>query len=160
MADLDPRSVIEDSLAAAAGLFQDRPAELEVRLPASLPPVHADRDRLMQVIVNLLSNAAKFCDETNGRVVVTAKASHDGVLVGVTDNGPGLRSDEHQRIFEKFQQAGDQSRRPTGTGLGLPICRQIVEHFGGRIWVESRPGLGTTFFFTLPYARARAPAAQ
>ena len=161
MADLDPKRVIEDSLAAASGLFQEDRVELDVQIPDALPAVHADRDRLMQVIVNLLSNAVKFCDQRHGRVVVEARAGDEGVQVSVADNGSGLRPEDRQLIFEKFQQAGEVlTQRPPGTGLGLPICRQIVEHFGGRIWVQSDPGQGTRFAFTIPYARrvGKAPA--
>jgi signal transduction histidine kinase len=83
--------------------------------------------------------------------------------VAVTDNGPGIRTEDQKIIFEKFRQAGDtMTEKPQGTGLGLPISRQIIEHFGGRLWVESVPGHGATFVFELPYARtagARAEAA-
>ncbi len=150
---------------AASGLFQEDTVELDLRMPDALPAVHADRDRLMQVIVNLLSNAVKFCDQRHGRVVVEARAGDEGVQVSVADNGPGLRPEDRQLIFEKFQQAGEVlTQRPPGTGLGLPICRQIVEHFGGRIWVQSNPGQGTRFAFTIPYAHrvetAPAPVAE
>ncbi|MEE9210236.1 MAG: HAMP domain-containing sensor histidine kinase, partial [Kiloniellales bacterium] len=161
MADLDPKQVIEESLAVTSGLFKEDSVDLELALPATLPAVHADRDRLMQVIVNLLSNAVKFCDQRHGRVVVEARAGEQGVQVSVSDNGPGLRPEDRHLIFEKFQQAGEVlTQRPPGTGLGLPICRQIVEHFGGRIWLQSEPGQGTRVAFTLPYAHhhAEAPA--
>ncbi len=156
MAETDARAVIDQALAATRSLLQrDRPIALESALPADLPRVHADPDRLTQVIVNLLSNAVKFCDPERGRVAIAARVD-DGVLrIEVSDNGPGVAAADHERIFEKFQQAGNTlTDKPKGTGLGLPICRQIIEHFGGRIWIESTPGDGARFCFTVPLAEA------
>ncbi len=154
MADIDPKAAIDEALAATAGLFAGADIRLETQLPATLPPVHADRDRLIQVVVNLLSNAAKFTRGPDRRVTVEVTAAPDAILVSVADNGPGIPQAERERIFEKFQQADKSpTDKPAGTGLGLPICRQIVSHFGGRIWVESEPGKGANFLFTVPYAR-------
>jgi signal transduction histidine kinase len=113
----------------------------------------------MQVLINLLSNAAKFAPHGRGRVTVTL-AHHPGILqVRVSDNGPGISPADQRIIFEKFAQAGDtMTQKPQGTGLGLPISRQIVEHFGGTLWVRSAPGQGAVFGFDLPVARPRAPA--
>ena len=160
MADIDSGAVIEQAVAATRTLFgEDEAVELKVELPARLPAVRADRDRLTQVIVNLMSNAAKFCDREHGQVTITAAAEPEHLRVSVTDNGSGVRPEYQSLIFEKFQQASDTlTDKPQGTGLGLPICREIVEYFGGRIWVESRPGEGSTFSFTVPYARG--PAAK
>ena len=155
MERLNPKSVVEDAVAATGGLFEERDIRLIVQLPLRLPSVYADRDRLMQVLVNLLSNAADFCDETNGRVGVWGSVKQDQISIGVTDNGPGMPKSAQKKIFEKFQQAGSPRKgRSGGTGLGLTICRQIVEHFGGAISVESRPGEGAQFVFTLPTAAA------
>ena len=108
----------------------------------------------MQVIVNLLSNAVKFCHETDGLVVVTAEARHEGLYIGIADNGLGVPPEQRRSIFEKFHQGSETiSERPRGTGLGLAISRQIVEHFGGRIWVEGVPGHGAKFAFTIPLAQ-------
>lgn len=111
-------------------------------------------------MLNLLSNAVKFCEPERGRVTVTLKREGKTLRVDVSDNGIGI-SPEHQKvIFEKFRQVGDTMRaRPSGTGLGLPISRQIIEHFGGRLWVESAPGRGATFSFTIPLAPERAATA-
>ncbi|MFQ5785274.1 MAG: ATP-binding protein [Alphaproteobacteria bacterium] len=159
MADIDPKQVIDDALAATSGLFKERRVRLEVDLPEKLPPVHADLDRLMQVVLNLLSNAVKFCDRENGRVGVHTTVTREGLRVSVIDNGPGLARREQAGVFEKFQQVADTlTDKPQGTGLGLPICRQIIEHFGGRIWVKSAPGKGAAFSFTVPLARGRAVA--
>jgi len=105
-------------------------------------------------MLNLLANAVKFCDEDQGRVTVRLSAGADAVRVDVEDNGPGIAEADQHTIFEKFRQVGDtMTAKPQGTGLGLPISRQIVEHFGGRLWVESSPGRGATFSFTLPLNR-------
>ncbi len=159
MADLDPGPSIEEALAATHPLFRERGVELEVDLPSRLPDVHADRDRLVQIVVNLLSNAVKFCDPEGGRVTVEARPRSTDLLVVISDNGVGLSREEQRRVFEKFQALReDLAHNLQGTGLGLPICRQIVEHFGGQIWVESEPGKGARFAFTLPYPEAARAA--
>jgi signal transduction histidine kinase len=108
-------------------------------------------------LLNLLSNAVKFCDPGRGRIEVSLAASGDEVRVDVRDNGPGISEKDQEIIFEKFRQAGDTlTDKPQGTGLGLPISRQIIEHLGGRLWVESRLGAGACFSFTLPVLRQEA----
>jgi two-component system phosphate regulon sensor histidine kinase PhoR len=107
-----------------------------------------DRDRVQQVLVNLLDNAAKY---GGGRVLVSTETSDGVVHVAVADDGHGLDADEQERVFEKFFRADPQlARQPGGTGLGLYICKELVERMGGRIGVASRPGAGTTFWFELP----------
>ena len=107
-------------------------------------------------MLNLLSNAVKFCPPADGRVTVRLYRENDNLRVDVLDNGPGIELAEQKLIFEKFRQMGDtMTAKPQGTGLGLPISRQIIEHFGGRLWVESVTGEGATFSFTLPLNRAR-----
>jgi signal transduction histidine kinase len=113
--------------------------------------VLADRDRLTQVMINLLSNAVKFVCAETGRVMVRVGDDGREVRVEVEDNGPGLTAEESLVIFEKFRQGGNtMTDKPQGTGLGLPISRQIIEYFGGNLWVESRPGAGAKFIFTVP----------
>ena len=151
IADLDPKEVIEQALAATNGLVQENAISLEAELPALLPRIMADRDRVIQVIVNLISNAVKCCNPESGRVMVNAAANGAWLEVSVSDNGPGIPPQLREMIFEKFLQAGTaDSGKPPGTGLGLAICRQIIRHFGGAIWVESEPGAGATFRFTVP----------
>jgi signal transduction histidine kinase len=105
----------------------------------------------MQVLINLLSNAAKFAPAGAGRVEVQASVEAGALRVDVRDNGPGIRAADHPVVFERFRQVGDAlTDRPGGTGLGLPISKRIVEHFGGRLWVESDLGQCATFSFVLP----------
>ena len=157
VAQVDPKWVIEDSVNATGQLFSAKNITLDLRLPGSVPKIYADRDRLVQVLINLLSNAAKFVKADEGRVVVELSSDADAVRVAVIDNGPGISVADQQVIFEKFRQAGDtMTEKPQGTGLGLPISRQIIEHLGGRLWVQSEPGFGATFIFTLPIPKGGA----
>jgi Na+/proline symporter/nitrogen-specific signal transduction histidine kinase len=149
--ELDLHDVIQDAVDATSQLFREKGVTLGTSLDDATPRVRADRDRLMQVLINLLSNAVKFCPAGRGRVEVRLATTRGALRVDVRDNGPGIEAAHHETIFEKFRQAGDASTgKPEGTGLGLPISRQIVEHFGGRLWVESEPGDGATFSFVLP----------
>jgi signal transduction histidine kinase len=113
--------------------------------------LHADRDRLLQVLLNLLSNAVKFVPQGRGHVTVTLRDEPHAATIEVRDNGPGVPREQQQLVFEKFRQGGDATNRPQGTGLGLPISRQIVEHYGGRMWLKSEPGQGACFGFELPW---------
>jgi signal transduction histidine kinase len=153
--EIDLREIIEDSITATSQLFKERGIRVGTDLEPALPRLFADRDRLIQVMLNLLSNAAKFCDRENGRVDIRLWQNGGLLRVDVRDNGTGISPENQQIIFEKFRQVGDTlTEKPQGTGLGLPICREIINHFGGRLWVESRPGEGATFSFTLPIAVA------
>ena len=154
-----PAPILQRALAATSGLFAKSPKiRLETDIADDLPTVPVDPDRLVQVVLNLVSNAVKFCDKADGRVAVRAWAEAGSVRVDVTDNGIGIAAADLERIFERFQQASDVLiDKPQGTGLGLPISRQILERFGGMIWVTSTPGQGATFSFRLPIAMA-APA--
>jgi signal transduction histidine kinase len=115
----------------------------------------------MQVMMNLLSNAAKFVPVPGGQVRVTLAADALGLMVRVQDNGKGVPPEQQSLIFEKFRQGGAADHRPQGTGLGLPISRDIVAHFGGRLWLESTRGQGACFAFFLPWINPVAePAAS
>jgi Na+/proline symporter/nitrogen-specific signal transduction histidine kinase len=148
---VDLRALVGQAVTATRELFRERGVVVDVRMPQDVPALQADGDRLMQVLVNLLSNAAKFVPAEGGRVQLRLDCDVQGATLRVTDNGPGVPPAQQQLIFEKFRQGGDQNNRPQGTGLGLPISRQIVEHFGGRMWLESIPGPGACFAFTLPW---------
>ena len=155
IAEVDLAEVVEESATATAQLLADRKAELQVRLPKELPSVPADRDRVKQVLLNLLSNAAKFCDDERGRVAVELAVEDGAVRVDVRDNGPGIDPEDQEVIFDRFRQGGQtMTERSPGTGLGLPISREIIRQLGGELWVESAPGEGSTFSFVLPRAGA------
>jgi len=140
--------VIDRALSSTSTLFEQKELDLVKDIEIGLPDVIGDQDRLVQVMINLLSNAVKFTDQGS----VTCRATQvDDILISVIDTGSGIAKEEHTRVFEKFTQVTDTlTGKPRGTGLGLPICKQIVEHHGGQIWVESVPGHGCTFSFILP----------
>jgi Na+/proline symporter/nitrogen-specific signal transduction histidine kinase len=148
---IDVPQVVEEAVAATGRLFEDKRIAVTIHTDPGVPRVRGDRDRLIQVMLNLLSNAVKFSPEATGRVRIAVYAEGQDVRVDVADNGIGIHPMHHESVFEKFRQVGDtMTDKPAGSGLGLTICRQIVGHFGGRLWVESAEGAGATFSFTLP----------
>jgi Na+/proline symporter/signal transduction histidine kinase len=152
METFDLRDVVRDAAAATRGLFDDRAARLEVAAPDAPALVTADRDRLLQVVVNLVSNARKFAAKDGGRVRVELADAPGHWLVSVADNGRGVAPAQRELVFDRFHQAPSEGGNPTGTGLGLAISRMIVDHHGGRIWVTDAKDGGADFRFTLPRA--------
>ena len=141
--------IIERGIGASSALFEQKRLPLINDIEDGLPEVIGDRDRLIQVVINLLSNAVKFTER--GSVTCRVRKTGSEIIVSVIDTGMGIAEVDREKVFEKFRQAGDTlTDKPTGTGLGLSICKQIVEYHGGRIWVESEPGKGSTFSFTIP----------
>jgi len=142
-------------------LFAEKKIQCEFRSSAKELTVNGDRDRLTQVVVNLLSNALKFCEPATGRIEVVLRASGSNVLLSVSDNGPGIATAAQKIIFEKFTQVHSREQgKPQGTGLGLFITKNIVEQHGGAIQVASEPGKGATFTVRLPLAARDAAVAQ
>ncbi|WP_323718682.1 ATP-binding protein [Paracoccus aminovorans] len=150
---VDLPALMRGAVNSSMGLFRERGAAVDLDLPETAPPIMGDPDRLVQVMVNLLSNAAKFVPAQGGRVRVSLRHEGNALVVRVADNGPGVPAHEQAAVFEKFRQAGDAATRPPGTGLGLPISKQIVDNLGGRMWLESAPGQGACFAFSLPVRR-------
>jgi signal transduction histidine kinase len=139
-------------------LIEQQNLAFREQIAADLPPIYADKDRLQQVIANLLNNALKFTPR--GSIELSARHVVDEVHVVVADTGIGVAAEDQERIFDKFQQVGAMlTDKPRGTGLGLSICREIVEHHEGRIWIESEAGRGSAFTVALPVARAESRAA-
>jgi PAS domain S-box-containing protein len=158
--DMQPlalESVIAEAVAVTKPLFEEKDLELLIHVEKDLPHVKGDTEQLVQALVHLLANAVKFT--AKGTITCRARqqlSSASGglgkaIVVSVTDTGIGIAPQDHEQIFEKFTQITDTSTgKPQGTGLGLSICKNIIEHHGGRIWVESELGEGSTFSFTLP----------
>ena len=156
-ADVDLKALVEHAAQTTREMFRERGAALELELPERVPTLRADADRLTQVLLNLLSNAAKFVPAEGGRVQLRLQVLPQALQVEVQDNGPGVPPAQRALIFEKFRQGGDALNRPQGTGLGLPISRQIVEHFGGRMGLRDDTAQGACFFFTLPLHQNNPP---
>jgi signal transduction histidine kinase len=130
-------------------LATDKKLGFKVEIASQLPPGRGDGRRLTQVLINLVGNAIKFTDA--GEVAIKAEAHNGSFHVSVHDTGPGISSADQARLFQEFQQADNAiTRKKGGTGLGLAISKRIIEMNGGRIWVESQVGQGSTFAFTLP----------
>jgi signal transduction histidine kinase/CheY-like chemotaxis protein len=143
------QDVINRGIAATSSLFEQKGLKLKKKIPEDLPIIKADEDKLIQVVINLLSNAVKFTKK--GTVSIEAYQEKGQLIFEVQDTGIGIADEDRHKIFERFRQAGDTlTDKPQGTGLGLPICREIIEHHGGIIWMKSEFNVGSTFFFSLP----------
>ncbi len=155
---VDLRPLVEVVLALSRPLVGSKSLVLTNAVPGDLPPADADEDRLQQILHNLVGNAVKFTE--SGSVEVAAEAVDAQLVVRVTDTGIGILKEEHERIFDAFEQADASTEREFGgTGLGLAVTRQLVALHGGEIEMQSTPGEGSTFAFTLPIAAAEATSA-
>ena len=153
IARIDLKKVIKDAVISVNWLILDKNIQLELNLPEQAPLIAGDPDRLIQVLVNLISNAVKFCDRDHGRISISLNVEADYLRTDVKDNGIGISPENQKIIFEKFQQVKDASRgRPVGTGVGLTITRRIIDFHRGKIQVRSVLGKGATFSFALPLA--------
>jgi PAS domain S-box-containing protein len=149
MQPLDPVELVEWAANSTSALFETNGLQLVYDIESDLPQIMGDRNRLLQVLINLISNAVKFTEA--GTVTCKVKQANNGVCISIIDTGVGIAPEDQPKVFEKFRQVGDTlTDKPKGTGLGLPICKQIVEHHGGKIWVESEPEQGSTFSFIIP----------
>jgi signal transduction histidine kinase len=152
--------IIERSIENFRLIAANRKISLRGTVDSALPPVDADPRRLDQVLNNLISNAIKFTPEGGEVEVAAASAGHDQARLSVRDNGEGIAPEEIGQIFEKYRQGGNvRQAKEKGTGLGLVICKMIVEAHGGRIWAESEPGRGSVFYVSLPLAKEEQGAA-
>lgn len=152
MRAVDPAALLRDSARTYGTLVERQGLRFEQAIDQGLPAaIYADSDRLHQVVSNLLNNALKFTAQ--GAIRLGARRVGDEIHISVSDTGIGIALEDQERIFEKFQQVGAMlTDKPHGTGLGLAICRDIVAHHNGRLWVESQPGAGSTFVFSLDAA--------
>ena len=143
------QDVINRATASTTSLFEQKNLELKTNIQSDLPLVNGDQDKMIQVMVNLLSNAVKFTDE--GFVSIKASREENEIKIEVQDTGIGIAEEDREKVFERFRQVGDTlTDKPQGTGLGLPICKEILEHHGGSIEMKSKLGKGSTFSFSIP----------
>lgn len=143
-----PTELAEEALKAAAPLAEPRNQSLTIDLPPAMPSINVDEDMIRRVIVNLLENASKY-SPSGSHIQVGGQPDGAWATLWVQDDGPGIAPEDRERIFEKYTHRGHQGSA-TGLGVGLAFCRLAVEAHGGRIWLESEPGQGTRFSFTLP----------
>jgi signal transduction histidine kinase len=147
--DYSMKEVVQTVVMATEALLAEKKLALRISISEHLPRGEGDERRITQVLLNLVGNAIKFT--VAGEIAVHANAADGAFHVSVSDTGPGIAADDQQRIFEEFQQVDSSSTREKGgTGLGLSISKKIIELHGGRIWIESELGRGSTFRFTLP----------
>jgi signal transduction histidine kinase len=147
---VEPKDVILDSVESVRSLVEAKHQHLRVELPARVPPLRADRARLRQILVNLLVNAS-LNTRRRGMITLRTEEQESSLVISVSDTGPGIPKEEQERIFERFYRSSRAKRtHRAGLGLGLPIARALTELHGGRIWVESEPGKGSTFSISLP----------
>jgi CheY-like chemotaxis protein len=149
--DVSIPEVVERAIAATTSLFEQKEVKLVKKINNDIPEIIGDTDKLIQVVINLFSNAVKFTDKGSVKCEVSQKDNE--VIVSITDTGIGIAPEDYGAVFEQFKQVGGDTLtdKPKGTGLGLPICKEIIEHHGGRIWVESEVGKGSTFSFAIPF---------
>ena len=146
---VDPSALLTDSLQTLRPLVEEKAISLDLQIEAALPQVMADRERIQQALSNLVGNAIKF-SPTGSKIVVGARGEPDDVVISVLDRGKGIAAEHLPRVFDRYWQSSRTDRQ--GAGLGLAIAKGIVEAHGGRIWIESTPGEGTTASFSLPLA--------
>lgn len=150
MQKLDLRQPLQDAINATWQLLEDRHIQLEQKIDEEPIDFYGDHDRLTQVFINLLSNAAKFCPEQEGEIAITVQCQ-DSIRITIRDNGPGIPEQHLQTIFERFHQVSNQQAgKPVGTGLGLAICKSIIEHHQGRIYAVNNADQGACFVVELP----------
>src|SRR5207245_1601327 len=152
LTDFDLPTALDNALTLVRERAGRRGITLQATVDERLGEVRADERKIRQVVLNLLSNAIKFTPE-GGRIEVLAAPKDETVEVSVSDNGIGIAPEDQEAVFEEFRQVGTAAKKVEGTGLGLTLCRKFVELHGGRIWVKSEVGLGSTFTFTIPVRR-------
>ncbi|MBP6298500.1 MAG: HAMP domain-containing histidine kinase [Anaerolineae bacterium] len=146
--DVDLGQLIKQAMSTGKTLLQDKPVQLTADIASDLPRIRGDRQRIMQVLLNIMSNACKFTSK--GSISVSAYSDQDDVLIAIADTGPGIAPEDFGLVFEAFKQTTAGLRQGGGSGLGMPITKSLVEAHGGQIRLESEVGAGTTFTVTLP----------
>jgi signal transduction histidine kinase len=146
---VDMKSLILGTCQQISPLLRGKRQKLNTELPDSIPIIHGDGQRLEQVLLNLMTNAAKFTPE-GGHILVRVRKDDAGLVIDVQDDGIGIAREEQSRLFKPYSRLSSDRQHHPGLGLGLALAKQVVELHGGKIWVESEPGKGSTFSFSLP----------
>lgn len=146
--DVSMDALLKSALTTGQGLLKDKPIQLHTDIADNLPLVRADKQRILQILLNIISNACKFTDE--GEIIVRAHGTDNEIVISVQDTGPGIAPEDQSLVFDAFQQTSSGLRQAGGTGLGMPIARSLAEAHGGRLWLESEYGTGATFYFSMP----------
>lgn len=142
------QQILDTVVTDAKGMLHEKPVELRVETQGELPAIVGDRKRILQIFLNIVSNACKFTQE--GHITIKAHQQNGHVHIAVEDTGPGIAPEDSSAVFESFKQTSTGLRQGEGTGLGMPISRNLAEAHGGKLWFESQVGQGTTFYVTLP----------
>lgn len=150
--NVDLRRLISHTVSVGKTMLEEKPVELVVDIDPDLPEVRGDRQRILQILLNIVSNACKFTE--SGTITIAARRNADCVELSVCDTGPGIARDDQAAVFEAFKQTDSGLRHGGGTGLGMPISRSLAEAHGGRLWLESEFGKGATFYVSLPIQAA------
>jgi signal transduction histidine kinase len=153
--EVDVPALAQEILANARTLAKDKELDIQLELAPDLDKIEADRTRLTQILLNLMGNAVKFTEQ--GSIILSLEERGGRLMASVQDTGIGIRQEDIPAIFEQFRQVdGSLTRKAGGTGLGVPISRSLVELHGGEMWVESEPGVGSTFLFSIPVEKPEA----
>jgi signal transduction histidine kinase len=146
--DINLNTILNSTLSTGRSLLKDKPVRLEKAIDDNLPLILADRQRILQILLNIMSNACKFTEQ--GEIKVSAQHKGDAVVISIADTGSGIAAEDEEVVFEAFKQTKTGLRQGGGTGLGMPIAKNLTEAHGGRLWLESEVGKGTTFYVSLP----------
>jgi signal transduction histidine kinase len=147
--------IVQLAVETGRGILMGKPVTIMHEIEPGLPPLLGDEQRILQIVLNLISNACKFTEQ--GQIVVKAYQRNGEIQISICDSGPGIDPEEQEAIFEVFRQSKAGLRKGGGTGLGLPISRRLAEAHGGRLWVESGAGQGATFYVALPIESTLVP---
>jgi signal transduction histidine kinase len=146
--DVNVEALLQKAVMTTRSLVAGKPVRVHTDIAPNLAPITADRQRVLQILLNIVSNAVKFTDE--GEITLSAKQSGEDVVIAIQDTGIGIAPEDRVMVFEPFKQTESGLRQAGGTGLGLPIARSLAEAHGGRLWFDSVPGKGSTFYVSLP----------
>lgn len=151
ISSVDVKELVNEAVMGVLPIADEKEITIDVSIHSTLPPIMVDKDRLIQVLVNLVSNAVKYCEPGYGQIVITAFHLENEVRINVKDNGVGISPDKHEAIFDRFYQVKNHNNiKPGGSGLGLAISKKIIEYHKGKIWVESDVTKGAKFCISLP----------